>query len=530
MIQAKKGSKAYEYGTAGFRTKASEMPAIAYSMGILVHLLGRKRKAPVGVMITASHNPEEDNGIKVIEPTGEMLEVEWEGYCDEIVNCELKGKSVDETVAGIVERERIQLVSDENVTVLIGMDTRESGPSIKEALISGLRLLDRKRVTIIDYGCVTTPQLHWFVGRIQSGIFPNDETYFENFTAALSAITKASRLSQRLFVDASNGVGAMPLRKFVPVLREKFGLEIFLFNDGSAKGDVLNFECGADFVKTRRSPPKGTPMSGDRFCSIDGDADRLVYFYFDEKGSFRLLDGDKIAALLTLFLRQLFQAAGLASFTLGVVQTAYANGGSSRFFQNSLRIDPKFVCTGVKNLHPEAKKFDAGVYFEANGHGTVVFGERLREKVQHKKQTASSSERSALLKLEAFIALSNEFVGDAISDLLLCEVALKELSLSLPEWDSLYSELPSVNAKVAVPDKRLFKTFDADRRLAAPPELQVFIDGQVEKFSLGRCFVRASGTEDMLRIYTEAETQEMATILSDSVVDCIVSRYGGRSL
>lgn len=29
------------------------------------------------------------------------------------------------------------------------------------------------------------------------------------------------------------------------------------------------------------------------------------------------------------------------------------------------------MSTGVKHLHPEAKKCDVGVYFEANGHGTV---------------------------------------------------------------------------------------------------------------------------------------------------------------
>jgi len=29
------------------------------------------------------------------------------------------------------------------------------------------------------------------------------------------------------------------------------------------------------------------------------------------------------------------------------------------------------VSTGVKHLHHAAKQFDIGVYFEANGHGTV---------------------------------------------------------------------------------------------------------------------------------------------------------------
>jgi phosphoacetylglucosamine mutase len=36
---------------------------------------------------------------------------------------------------------------------------------------------------------------------------------------------------------------------------------------------------------------------GTRAASLDGDADRLVYFYLDTQGNFKLLDGDKIATL-----------------------------------------------------------------------------------------------------------------------------------------------------------------------------------------------------------------------------------------
>lgn len=37
--------------------------------------------------------------------------------------------------------------------------------------------------------------------------------------------------------------------------------------------------------------------AGIRAASVDGDADRLVYFYIDNQGVFNLLDGDKIATL-----------------------------------------------------------------------------------------------------------------------------------------------------------------------------------------------------------------------------------------
>lgn len=39
-------------------------------------------------MITASHNPEEDNGVKLVDPLGEMLEVAWEKRATTLANIE----------------------------------------------------------------------------------------------------------------------------------------------------------------------------------------------------------------------------------------------------------------------------------------------------------------------------------------------------------------------------------------------------------------------------------------------------------
>ena len=38
------------------------------------------------MMITASHNPEEDNGVKLIDPAGEMLEAAWETHATSLAN------------------------------------------------------------------------------------------------------------------------------------------------------------------------------------------------------------------------------------------------------------------------------------------------------------------------------------------------------------------------------------------------------------------------------------------------------------
>lgn len=44
---------------------------------------------------------------------------------------------------------------------------------------------------------------------------------------------------------------------------------------------------------------------GERCCSFDGDADRVVYYYTDADGTFHLLDGDKMATLISTFLKEL---------------------------------------------------------------------------------------------------------------------------------------------------------------------------------------------------------------------------------
>jgi len=47
-----------QYGTAGFRTHAKHLDHIMFRMGLLATLRSKKTKSTIGVMVTASHNPE----------------------------------------------------------------------------------------------------------------------------------------------------------------------------------------------------------------------------------------------------------------------------------------------------------------------------------------------------------------------------------------------------------------------------------------------------------------------------------------
>ncbi|KAG0441449.1 hypothetical protein HPB47_015945, partial [Ixodes persulcatus] len=85
--------------------------------------------------------------------------------------------------------------------------------------------------------------------------------------------------------------------------------------------------------------------------------------------------------MVASYLKELIDAAKI-SLDMAIVQTAYANGSSTSYITNVLKVPVKCVPTGVKHLHREAQKADIGIYFEANGHGTVLFSEKAQSVIQ----------------------------------------------------------------------------------------------------------------------------------------------------
>ena len=167
-------------------------------------------------------------------------------------------------------------------------------------------------------------------------------------------------------VDCANGVGSVAGENFAPLIKER--LNMSLINTGEG---VLNKDCGADFVKVGQKAPVGLELKpGQRYASIDGDADRLIYYMCNNEGKFCLLDGDRMASLIAFYIVK--KLGPETKLNVGVVQTAYANGASTKFLTEfGVKVD--CAKTGVKNLHHLALNFDIGIYFEANGHGTVLF-------------------------------------------------------------------------------------------------------------------------------------------------------------
>jgi phosphoacetylglucosamine mutase len=147
-------------------------------------------------------------------------------------------------------------------------------------------------------------------------------------------LTQAGRAAPPpLVIDCANGVGAPAAEKLSGLVKEN--LLLVLENTSTTTPGALNNSCGADYVKTTQKLPSSLASklnAGQRGCSLDGDADRLMYFYIDEGGKFHMLDGDKIAALVAAFIVELVKTAGLeGQLNIGVVQTAYANGASTKY-------------------------------------------------------------------------------------------------------------------------------------------------------------------------------------------------------
>lgn len=176
-------------------------------------------------------------------------------------------------------------------------------------------------------------------------------------------------------MDCANGVGSIGFRKLEEHLKPYIDIEIRNFGNG-----VLNYGCGSDYVqKNKQLPICYSETDYNKQCiSVDGDCDRVLC-YISDGNVFRLIDGDKISCLFGKWIDSKLKILELENrLTMIIVQTAYANGASFSYI-DSMGIKKALAKTGVKNLHHIAKEYDIGIYFEANGHGTVIFSENAKK-------------------------------------------------------------------------------------------------------------------------------------------------------
>lgn len=268
-----------------------------------------------------------------------MLEASWEASATLLANAVTPEALID-ALESLISSFKIDL--SQPSLVVYGHDTRPSCPALVASLEDGLGCWTDRAQTV-PAGLVTTPQLHYLVrahntqGTDNPYGAPTEQGYYDKLATAFLTLSKGRQQLGTLTVDCANGVGAPKLRALIERIGGKDRLDVEIVKDDTTTPGALNSQCGADFVKTQQKAPPGITLvpGRGRYCSLDGDADRIVFYYASDDGSFRLLDGDKIAGLAAMFLIDLVKQAGL-ELDVGVVQTAYANGSSTNYLENVL--------------------------------------------------------------------------------------------------------------------------------------------------------------------------------------------------
>lgn len=285
--------------------------------------------------------------------------------------------------------------------IFVGRDTRSSSSKLSEAVVDGITAAE---ATVNDFGLMTTPQIHYLVLSKNSGGQygePTEDGYYRKLSKAFiqlngsnGAQVVAGNYVPSVVVDGSNGIGALKMKRMKEFLADSIDIDVIFDGNG-----VLNEFCGADYVKVQQRAPKELNLEvGKRYLSFDGDADRIIYYYKNGSDNrFHMLDGDKIAVLIASYLKSLLTSAQISDIELSIVQTAYANGSSTDYIENVLKLAVHCVPTGIKYLHHRAQQCDIGVYFEANGHGTVTFSDKA---VQRIKQSPNESANNFLTLID----------------------------------------------------------------------------------------------------------------------------------
>lgn len=478
----------YPYGTAGFRFNENIMINISHNIGRAIGALLIKKHDKIGIMITASHNIYSDNGCKLTNGDGKMLQPQDERFLEELVNhyesmihCELLNRSG-------------------SATVVIGNDTRKSCDTIKHRIIEGIKEIVKNRITItfVDLGLCTTPEFHSLVAN------PNDDIDKDTYINDIRHVIHKYNLNMsNIVVDCANGVGASTLDRIfkhddIVMCRP------VLINYNIENVVKLNNRCGSDYIMTSADYHHKMLLSGinESFdkntlfrentlhAAFDGDADRIVFYLYDH-ATIKVITGDHISLLILRYVLGIIERRQL-DISIALVHTGYSNGGFIKAVDDIIHnnkdhnIKRIITPTGVKNLIEAASHYDIGIYFESNGHGSVIIN------------NDHNIEELSILRL-----LFNQIIGDAIMNLIGVTYILHHLQLSISQFSNLYKDRDSLLIKVHVKDKNIYKTTYDQTTLLEPIEIANTIDSIMKSYPGCRSIVRASGTEDVVRLYVE---------------------------
>ncbi len=360
-----------------------------------VAMLTRSLRADLGVMISASHNSYQDNGIKLFGPDGYKLSDEAELAIEGLMN-----RSLDDNLAASPDLGRAERVDDAQSRYI----------------------------------------------EIVKSTFPR----------------KLRLTGLRVVIDCANGAAY----KVAPKALYELGAEIFPIGD-EPNGFNINREIGS--TDTRAMVDAVHKYRADIGIALDGDADRVVMC--DEHG--KIIDGDQL---------------------LGMIATSWKSQG---------RLSKKaVVATVMSNLGLEMHLKGLGIALERTQVGDRYVVSRMIE-----KGINIGGEQSGHVVLSDFST-----TGDGLLAALQVLAVMQETGKKLSEIAHVFDPAPQklVNRKYTGADP-LSRKVVQDAIAAAEKMLG----------ARGRLLVRKSGTEPLIRVMAQAETDDLVREAVDGVLDAL---------
>ncbi|MCI6582093.1 MAG: phosphoglucosamine mutase [Oscillospiraceae bacterium] len=395
----RRSSYMFEYAlAAGITASGADAYLLHVTTTPSVAFVTKTDEFDCGIMISASHNPYHDNGIKVMNGKGEKLD-------EETI------KKIEEYIDG----------DPDSVPLATGADIGRT----------------------VDYSA----------GR-------------NRYIGFLISLATRSFKNKKVALDCSNGSASAIAKSVFDAL----GAETHVINN-NPDGTNINDGCGSTHPESLQQFVK------DNGCDIgfayDGDADRC--FAVDETG--RLINGDLILYICGKYLKDKGQ---LEKNT--VVTTIMSNIGLYKAF-DAEGISYEKTAVGDRFVYESMSANGFKLGGEESGH--IIFG-----------KYAST--------------------GDGIlTSLMIMEVVL-EMKTSLSKLAEPVTIYPQLLRNVRVKDKNETMN-DADVLAAVKKAEEALGDN-------GRILVRGSGTEPLVRVMVEAETDEICSKYVNDVIEVINSK------
>ena len=194
--EPKRSDVTYAYGTAGFRmpNDSGQLRCALLRAAMLAcvrsQVLGGQA---VGIMITASHNREPDNGAKLCDGDGGMLAADWEPLAVKLANAVDSASALAILAAIEVPAEHRNVQPH----VLVARDTRATSGELRDVVLVALLACG---AVADDRGILTTPQLHHMVRALNSGADDSEEAYYALLAGAFERLRPAAAAASHMSV------------------------------------------------------------------------------------------------------------------------------------------------------------------------------------------------------------------------------------------------------------------------------------------------------------------------------------------